>query len=428
MSQPRKLYVANVSKKVTDPEVIAMVTALNSLLPQFCADWSLRPARLEVFVPPPGAAAGGAKVPAGAAGVLYISDSPDIAGVYGYHDETDKNLAIAKVFTAPVMSNGGKVLAGGAMTVAQVFSHEVLELLADAQCNTWWQTAQGDLVAFEVCDPVQMNVVKVRTEPLGDVWCSDWILPAWADAQAKAVPLNHLNTLKAPFSCAKGGYLIRMAAGRSTAVFAAGAPQWLEDAKRAHAQRFQTRGAAAAAAVRGVTTTAGLLDLAAAPKHTKHAQSLNQRVGQIRSKLMYYERQNKVDMLELERLQMALQEAKERLAELLKKQAELRERQMREPQKQGQQQQQSLCGDPNCTCPLAKSLPQQIKDQRDTIAAAEARKAALRLRIEGFEDSGQQLKKELDKLLKELEAAAPDMLQPVGGDKAAVQQQKHRWF
>lgn len=394
-----------------------MVTALNTLLPKFCADWSLRPVRLEMFVPPAGAAAG-AKVPAGAAGVVYISDAPDVAGVYGYHDETDKNVAIAKVFTQPVLSHGGQVLAGGPMTVAQVFSHEVLELLADAQCNTWWQTLKGDLVAFEVCDPVQMNVVKVRTEPLGDVWCSDWILPAWADAQAKGVPLNHLNTLKTPFSCAKGGYLIRMAAGRSTPVFAAGAPQWLEDTKRAHAQRMATR---AAAAVRGATT-AGLLDLSE-PK-PKHTESVEKKVGKLRSDLNYFDRQAKLDKEELERLEMALKEATARLAEFMQKQAEQQKRQAELGQR-AQPGGGKLCGDPNCAgCPQVKSLPQQIKEQQGAIAAAQATKATLRLRVDAFADSRNSTNAELEQLLKELEAAS-EQQQPAG----IKQQTKQRfWF
>ena len=380
-----------------------MVTALNTLLPKFCADWSLRPVRLEMFVPPAGAAAG-AKVPAGAAGVVYISDAPDVAGVYGYHDETDKNVAIAKVFTQPVLSHGGQVLAGGPMTVAQVFSHEVLELLADAQCNTWWQTLKGDLVAFEVCDPVQMNVVKVRTEPLGDVWCSDWILPAWADAQAKGVPLNHLNTLKTPFSCATGGYLIRMAAGRSTAVFAAGAPQWLEDTKRAHAQRMATRGA----------TMAGLLGLIE-PKHTL-VNTQERKVRKLRSDIKYFERQERLDREEVERLEKRLKEDKERLAKLReKRQAEL-----------GQKTAQwgFQLGDDCAGCPVVKSLQQQIKEQQRGIVAAQTTKVLLLRRMATFADSRNSANAELQKLLKELEAASQHQQQQPAG----IKQQTRFWF
>ena len=425
MSSPKNLYVVNVSKFITDPEVVAMVTAVNTLLPQFCADWSLRPTRLEVFAP---AATSTVKLPAGAAGVVYISDSPDVKGVYGYHDETDKNVAIAKVFTQPVLSSGGKVLAGGAMTVAQVFSHEVLELLADAQCNTWWQTLHGDLVAFEVCDPVQMNVVKVRTEPLGDVWCSDWILPAWADAQASGVPLNHLNTLKTPFSCAKGGYLIRMAAGRSNAVFAAGAPQWLQDAKRAHAQ--QTRGATAvrgvttaglldlssseshcggasalkqkrrgAAAVRGVTT-AGLLELSSAESHcgsATAATTVQQQISKLNGKLAYYQRQNQLDKEEAERIKKAEMQARARLAELQSLQKMLQEQQNEEGR---QPEKLPLCGDPSCTgCPIAKSLAEQIKDLIRAVAAMEVTLSTLKLRAETFAQAETNLRDELEKLM-----------------------------
>jgi chaperonin cofactor prefoldin len=387
-----------------------MVTALNTLLPRFCADWSLRPTRLEVFVPPSSAALG-AKVPAGAVGVVYILDSPDVTGVYGYHDETDKNLAIAKVFTQPVLSHGGKALAGGAMTVAQVFSHEVLELLADAQCNTWWQTAQGDLVAFEVCDPVQLNVVKVRTEPLGDVWCCDWILPAWADAQATGVPLNHLDTLKAPFTCAKGGYLIRMAGGRSTAVFAAGAPQWLQDAKRAHAHRVQTRGAATAPVVRSATTTtAGLLGLAGWPSEPQMyvgTALLERNIAKLRADVAYHERQLKLNKEVMENTEKELQQRKAQLAKL----RELQQKELQDVQASTRAAvQPPLCGgDPMCGNPSGEpmSLAQQIRAVSRSISAGEASKALLIKRIRAFEQNTKALKEELDKLQAELQDGQP---------------------
>jgi hypothetical protein len=165
---------------------------------------------------------------------VYILDQPDVQDAAGYHDEKN-DLPYGKVFVNPVLENGGAILIGGpstpnAMTVAQTLSHEVFELLADLYANTWWSLPSGDLVAGEVCDPVQNNILRVK---VGQqiVGYSDWILPKWTDSQAKVGPFNHMKTVSAPFTIDKGGYMITLSGGSVQNVFGELVPQWVQDLK-----------------------------------------------------------------------------------------------------------------------------------------------------------------------------------------------------
>ena len=196
------IAVINMSAKVSDAQVKTMVQALNTILPQFCTSWALRPTSCTAF---------SKNQNPSILYKIYISDVPDVANAFGYHDDKAA-IPYGKVFVNPILqSRGGGIFTGtlpNATTVSQVLAHEVLELIVNGNANTWWlnPTSTG-FYAAEVCDPVQGNAIKVTVNNQ-QVWLTDYILPKWTDVAHKTGPYNYLNTLKAPLTADKGGYII----------------------------------------------------------------------------------------------------------------------------------------------------------------------------------------------------------------------------
>jgi hypothetical protein len=191
-----------------------MVTALNMLLPQFCRDWSINPFTA-VYVPKTSTS-----IPANTY-IIYLMDNTDVAGTLAYHD-LSSDIPYGKVFAKTVIANGGVLLYEPTLklpTVAQTLAHEVFELIVDPRCTMWWMNYNtGLLIASEVCDPVENNVVVVTLPNGTKVGMSDWILPSWQDVQNTRGPFNHLNTLTAPFQI-KNGYAIQIKNSRITAIY-----------------------------------------------------------------------------------------------------------------------------------------------------------------------------------------------------------------
>lgn len=196
------------SNRMKDADGASITNALNSLLPTFCSDWNLKPVTVTY-------------VPKGKATTIplkcFVLDNSDVQGALGYHYE-DSDIPYAKIFVKTILDNSGVVLFSTnphLPTVAAIISHEIFEMLIDIRANTWWNSANGSqLYAAEVCDPVESNIVKVQLKGAPAVGLSDWILPAWSDAQATKGPFNHMNTLKSPLTVDKGGYLIVLDAGQ----------------------------------------------------------------------------------------------------------------------------------------------------------------------------------------------------------------------
>lgn len=207
------IAIVNSSSGMTDSDGIAIVAALNILLPIFCTDWSL-PLVRATYV------SKGAPITNPLR--CIILDDADVESALGYHDQSN-DVPYAKVFVKTILKYKGSMLYNTdhtLPTIAQTISHEVFELLVDLRANCWWNAADGyTFYAAEVSDPVQGNIVKVQTKGGSLVGMCDWILPTWADPQAKIGPFNHLNTLKAPFTLDKGGYAITMTGGSYKNIF-----------------------------------------------------------------------------------------------------------------------------------------------------------------------------------------------------------------
>lgn len=203
-----------------------MVTALNSLMPQFCKDWVL-PLTTLTFIGKGKTTTIPLKV--------YIRDTSDIQGALGYHDQTS-NVPYGVVFAKTGLQYGPLLYSTTQSTVAQTLAHEVFEILVDLNANLWANAANGDMYAYEVGDPVESNAVQVRiqtgmtparagipikqaTPIYTNVTLSDWVLPAWFDSQERAGPFNHMNTLRTPFTLDRGGYAIVSSRGNITYTF-----------------------------------------------------------------------------------------------------------------------------------------------------------------------------------------------------------------
>lgn len=206
--------IAVVNKSImNDTDGQTIVTALNMLLPTFCNDWSI-PQVTTTYIKKNESTI----IPL----QCHVLDISDVDGALGYHDQT-ADVPYAKVFVNTILQYGGVILYDTntrVPTVAGTISHEVFEMIVDLRANVWWAAADKfTLYAAEVADPVQGNVIEVQPEGLPMVGISDWILPTWADPQATVGPFNHKNTLKAPMTMDKGGYLITMTNGKYGQVF-----------------------------------------------------------------------------------------------------------------------------------------------------------------------------------------------------------------
>lgn len=135
-------------------------------------------------------------------------------------------------------------------TVASALAHELAEALIDPFCNQWISSNDDGtiLVAKEVADPVQDNIVPIKLPDRSTVGLSDFIYPSWTDSQAVKGPFNYLATLQRPFQVAPGGYVVQLDAttGEVSYVFGDKVPQWTRDQKLA-TKKYKTRKSACAA-------------------------------------------------------------------------------------------------------------------------------------------------------------------------------------
>ena len=211
--------IVNKSAIMTDAEGLLITAALNQTLPDFCKAWGI-PAVTAVYTARSKTATNPLQI--------IILDDTDVPGALGYHDQKN-DIPYSKVFVKTIQKYGGVILnaPNAVFTVASVAAHELWEMLVDLRANIWWMGTDNKMWAAEPGDPVQGNLYRITIKGTSTVVAlSDYILPAWADPQAKAGPYNKLNTLTRPFSIARGGYAIKMDMGRVSYVFGDRVPEW----------------------------------------------------------------------------------------------------------------------------------------------------------------------------------------------------------
>jgi hypothetical protein len=221
------IAIINSSTLLSDKDGAIIVNGLNELLIKFCIDWSL-PRYTATYV--------GLGQTTSIPLKVFILDSTTISGIFAYHDNKD-GIPYGKCFIKTLLDSGGVTLYSKnpkINTFAETVSHEVFELLVDPHANMWWGTGfQNDMVAGEVCDPVEGHVVTVNVvvTPAKNYYdpvlkrnvvapavtqlvnYSDWVLPAWSNPNSVSGPYNHLNNIQAPFKLGRGGYVIVLSGG-----------------------------------------------------------------------------------------------------------------------------------------------------------------------------------------------------------------------
>lgn len=222
------LAIINHSPDVTADQARTMAAAVgHQVRYDFAPAYGLNPTEVIFYADP-------TQVPAGSY-VIGIFQDADQPGALGYHTE-DQNSSggvsvYGKVFTSVTLSQPGAQVLGGLVSLTSVLSHEVLELIADPHVNSWCDTDSNILVALEVCDPVESDVYFGK--PSGTT-VSNFVLPAWFDAQNARGPFDHLGRLTGPFSMTKGGYLIERAGGpeqQAVARYGDDYPEWRKPGK-----------------------------------------------------------------------------------------------------------------------------------------------------------------------------------------------------
>lgn len=198
MTPPQLISVLNGFSAVSDADVAAYVKAQGV---QFARDvapiWGICPG-IE-FTP------GAKSAPDGAASML-LSDTLDVDGALGYHDEDSTGLPYIKV--ADIAGYDWRTTA----------SHECLELKGDSPANIWALGPGNTLVAYELCDAVEGDSYEIDGVPM-----SNFVLPAWFDPNASSGSrFDFLGKLSKPFTMSSGGYMIVWhITGQATQVFGA---------------------------------------------------------------------------------------------------------------------------------------------------------------------------------------------------------------
>jgi len=230
-----KIAVINASNILSNTDGQHMVNALNKILPQFCADWSI-PSCTAVYVRKGTTSTIPTKV--------FFLNTTDYEGALGYH-HLSNGIPYGRVFVDTILKYGPILWSPDSAkpTVAQCLAHEVFELLINPFCNSWWMLADNQtLYPSEVSDPVQGHVLLVtlphtittstvpirRLSTTVKVGMSDWVLPSWSNPQGRR-PFNRNNTLTAPFQIAPGGYAYVLKDGEVTNIFGMRASQYFKD-------------------------------------------------------------------------------------------------------------------------------------------------------------------------------------------------------
>jgi hypothetical protein len=219
-----KVFVVNASTRVSNHDIDLVTQAVHhQVRDHFAPLWGIKTPAVVFTTATPTPVKGDA--------VITIYDAPDVDGALGYHTE-DRGVIYGKVFAGVILDNKGTVHTGP-VSVSACLSHEVLETLGDPRVQLWASNDSGAQIAYEVCDPVQGDSYDIVIHGTA-IAVSDFVTPAWFDAQETGEQLNYLATLTKPFTLRTGGYVVRMAEGRVSNVFGAEIPDWQKALKRRH--------------------------------------------------------------------------------------------------------------------------------------------------------------------------------------------------
>jgi hypothetical protein len=230
------ICIINRSTVVSDAQIRAMLPALQKqIIRDFAPLWGID-ARLTF-----------AEQPKFGAMVVYIKDRSDEPGDLGYH-YTEQGLPVTNCFAVDDMSDGA-----GIDGLTTTLSHELLEMLADANANLYadgfYYDARGKqrpaLVGYEVCDPVEADIYRVDGVAVSNFVCPDWFEPE----HPAGGKFDFLGKVDAPFKLSPGGYIDAISEGKVITV-------WGKSARRKKSRhRHEMRAARHHSASKGKETS-----------------------------------------------------------------------------------------------------------------------------------------------------------------------------
>ena len=161
---------------------------------------------------------------------IYMDDSREADGTFGYHDLTIHGQPVSFVFMRTVLENGE--------TVSMTASHELFEMAIDPIANLWAEAERNKEYAYEMCDAVEEDVFLVDGLKM-----SNFVYPAWFEpfAHPRGTKFDHLGLLKKPFSMTKGGYVIVKRRGKVKEQYGskAKAKRFAEENRRGHRSEYR---------------------------------------------------------------------------------------------------------------------------------------------------------------------------------------------
>src|SRR4029077_4128940 len=107
------------------------------------------------------------------------------------------------------------------------------EAIVDPNINLWGDDGAGTLYALEACDAVEGDAYKVDLTE-GSVFVSNFVTPAWFDANSPVAQYDKLGFLALPFTLRPGGYTLFLQGGSIQQKFA---PERIANAKPSRASK-----------------------------------------------------------------------------------------------------------------------------------------------------------------------------------------------
>lgn len=223
------VFIVNRSKRISDADAQKMVDAVQIQMAEHVAlAWDRFPPKVQLVKAD--------EVKKGY--VVLLLDTADDPDALGYHTEDSNGNITGKVFTSPVLDNGGVVLHGknGEISVASVLSHEVAEQFINPSVDEYvdgTQIKEGSEYAKEVGDPVQGDSYDITLSDGTVVSVSNFVMPNWFDPDASS-EFDYCKKVSAPFELSRGGYcVVRNGPGTEQQIFGEELPpEWRRDGER----------------------------------------------------------------------------------------------------------------------------------------------------------------------------------------------------
>lgn len=198
------ITVYNKSTVVTNNELTIIVDACNILIKSFCLYWKLLPINIVLVTIAP---------PQFTNYLFTIIDfEPIKKGTISYYTQIHDKV-IGFVLAKVILDNGGAIYYENSTThtIGSALFHIILESIINPSNNKWWQQNTTLLIASDVCNPVDNNVVPItvtinHTSTI--VGLADFITPAWYNPEAASTErFDYADSVYAPFVLGINGFV-----------------------------------------------------------------------------------------------------------------------------------------------------------------------------------------------------------------------------